>query len=309
MAKTIGSVNKATKSPREHASSTTTVCELESSRPVQAKEPVVFLNKVKNERFHNNILNKLEFIFIREGLIPWDAANTNELYNTKVDVDEHSKFMDDIADERTGQKFYVGAILHQEKANYAARQTKILVFPSLVMLLCQQREIVSCAGKEILENKGPTNEASVKRMTLGKETPIVKEAETSKTRKDKAKVDRKGTNMNAETSLWCKLKDVKKMKTEIDQWHPHPLCKSLILRKKWNLRVSMNAYEILIANLRMPFLLIKKTLLLRRKLMLQKKKLLHERKLFLKKKVVENEKEKDEEDFIEKVVTAPEFVV
>ncbi|KAH1097548.1 hypothetical protein J1N35_014469, partial [Gossypium stocksii] len=44
--------------------------------------------------------HELEFIFIREGLIPWDAATINELYNTKVDVDEHSKFMDDIIDEK-----------------------------------------------------------------------------------------------------------------------------------------------------------------------------------------------------------------
>ncbi|KAK5836077.1 hypothetical protein PVK06_011826 [Gossypium arboreum] len=48
-------------------------------------------------------------------------------------------------------------------------------------------------------------------MTRGKDTSILKEAKTSKTRKDKAKADRKGTNLNAKTSLWCKLKDVKKM--------------------------------------------------------------------------------------------------
>ncbi|KAL1062780.1 hypothetical protein V6Z11_D13G102800 [Gossypium hirsutum] len=63
-------------------------------------------------------------------------------------------------------------------------------------------------GKEILENKGPINEASVERMTRGKDTPILKDAKTSKTRKGKAKVDSKGTNLNAETSLWRQLKDI-----------------------------------------------------------------------------------------------------
>ncbi|KAH1073451.1 hypothetical protein J1N35_025779 [Gossypium stocksii] len=52
-------------------------------------------------------------------------------------------------------------------------------------------------------------------MTRGKDTPTVKEIETSKTRKGKAKADRKGTNLNTKTSLWCKLKDVKKMNSSI----------------------------------------------------------------------------------------------
>ncbi|XP_012482907.1 uncharacterized protein LOC105797492 [Gossypium raimondii] len=51
--------------------------------------------------FYANLYDyKLEFIFVREGLIPWDTATINELKNTKVDVDEHSKFMDDITDEK-----------------------------------------------------------------------------------------------------------------------------------------------------------------------------------------------------------------
>ncbi|KAK5775718.1 hypothetical protein PVK06_043651 [Gossypium arboreum] len=41
--------------------------------------------------------------------------------------------------------------------------------------------------------------------------PILKEAETNKTKKGKAKADSKRTNLNTNTSLWCKLKDVKKM--------------------------------------------------------------------------------------------------
>ncbi|KAK5772353.1 hypothetical protein PVK06_048638 [Gossypium arboreum] len=79
------------------------------------------------------------------------------------------------------------------------------------MLLCQQRGIVPRVGKKILENKGPINEASVERITQGKDTSILKEAETSKIRKGKAKADSKRTNLNAETSLWHKMKDVKKM--------------------------------------------------------------------------------------------------
>ncbi|KAK5835812.1 hypothetical protein PVK06_011522 [Gossypium arboreum] len=47
-------------------------------------------------------------------------------------------------------------------------------------------------------------------MTRGKDMSILKEAETSKTRKGKAKAGSKRTNLNAETSLWRKLKDVEK---------------------------------------------------------------------------------------------------
>ncbi|KAH1097045.1 hypothetical protein J1N35_013966 [Gossypium stocksii] len=50
------------------------------------------------------------------------------------------------------------------------------------MVLCQERGIMPRAGLEILENKGLMNEASIERMTRGKDTPILKEAETSKAR-------------------------------------------------------------------------------------------------------------------------------
>ncbi|MFQ6647798.1 hypothetical protein Gotur_021679 [Gossypium turneri] len=46
-----------------------------------------------------------------------------------------------------------------------------------------QRGIVPRDGEEVLENKGPINKASIKRMIHGKDTPILKEPETSKTRK------------------------------------------------------------------------------------------------------------------------------
>ncbi|KAH1031306.1 hypothetical protein J1N35_043480, partial [Gossypium stocksii] len=64
-----------------------------------------------------------------------------------------------------------------------------------------QKGIVPHAGEEVLENKGPINEAFVERMTRGKDTLILKEAETSKTRKGKVIADIKGKNLNAETSL------------------------------------------------------------------------------------------------------------
>ncbi|KAK5802864.1 hypothetical protein PVK06_030492 [Gossypium arboreum] len=86
-----------------------------------------------------------------------------------------------------GRKFDVGVILHKEIADYATRQTGILIFSSLVMLLCQQRGIVPCVGEEVLENNGSINEASVERMACGKDTLILKEVETSKTRKAKPK--------------------------------------------------------------------------------------------------------------------------
>ncbi|KAK5771070.1 hypothetical protein PVK06_047244 [Gossypium arboreum] len=47
--------------------------------------------------------------------------------------------------------------------------------------------------------------------------PILKETETSKIRKGKAKANRKGKNLNEETSLWCKLKDVEKLVNSINK--------------------------------------------------------------------------------------------
>ncbi|KAK5775724.1 hypothetical protein PVK06_043657 [Gossypium arboreum] len=112
------------------------------------------------ESYANLYNHELEFIFIREGLIQWETKKRNKLYNTKVDVGEHSKFIDDITDEKLDLL------------------TGILVFPSLVMLLCEQRGIAPHVGEEVLENKGPINEASVERMTHGKDTPILKKVET-----------------------------------------------------------------------------------------------------------------------------------
>ncbi|KAK8283758.1 hypothetical protein V6Z11_D08G110800 [Gossypium hirsutum] len=79
------------------------------------------------------------------------------------------------------------------------------------MSLCQQKGIIPRGDKEIMDNKGPINEASVERKTRGTETPVLKEAGTSKTKKGKAKADQV-----FETSLWPKIKDVEKMITSIN---------------------------------------------------------------------------------------------
>ncbi|KAK5836301.1 hypothetical protein PVK06_012084 [Gossypium arboreum] len=86
-----------------------------------------------------------------------------------------------------GRKIDVGAILHQEIAECAARQTRILVFPSLVMSLCRLKGIIPREDEEIMENKGPINEACFDRMSRGMETPILKEAGTTRQRRAKPK--------------------------------------------------------------------------------------------------------------------------
>ncbi|KAK5825394.1 hypothetical protein PVK06_020224 [Gossypium arboreum] len=55
--------------------------------------------------------------------------------------------------------------------------------------------------EEILENKGPINEACIEIMARGKDALTMKEAETIKTRKEKTMAETKGTNLTTETSL------------------------------------------------------------------------------------------------------------
>ncbi|KAK5785427.1 hypothetical protein PVK06_040011 [Gossypium arboreum] len=206
MAKTRGSIKKATRFVGEHASSTTIVRKLESLRPVQTKELAIFLNKATKEQFHDNMLKRI--FHPEQGISLFPQQDLGRLvYKTILKL----------------------------------KQTGILVFPSLVMLLCQQRGIVPRASEEIVENKGPINEASIERMTRGKNAPILKEAKTNKTRKGKAKADSKGTNLNTETSLCHKLKNVEKMVNSINnrawnssivatlgQLSPSPLPKFLV---------------------------------------------------------------------------------
>ncbi|KAK5775784.1 hypothetical protein PVK06_043724 [Gossypium arboreum] len=159
----------------------------------------------KNFTMHHHFLtlhSKIWFHFVNCKLLP-------STHNTTVNLDRMCLIHSIIK----SRKFDVGAILHREIVECAAQQTCILVFPSLVMSLCQQTRIVPQEDEEIMENKGAINEASVERMTRGTETQIQKEAGTSKTKKGKAKVDNKGTTLDIETSLWCKMKDVEKMVT------------------------------------------------------------------------------------------------
>ncbi|KAK5771069.1 hypothetical protein PVK06_047243 [Gossypium arboreum] len=191
MAKIRGSFKKVTKSTGEQASSATTVHELESLRLVQTNEPVLYLNKAANERFHDNILKRN---FYEQGIsflpqqdlgkqvsksiskFKWENFCTHprsyspslvcefyaNLYDHELELKPSTHSNTGTLDRMClinsivkGRKIDVGAILHQEIADCAVRQTEILVFLSLVMLLCQQREIVPRASEEVLENKGP----------------------------------------------------------------------------------------------------------------------------------------------------------
>ncbi|KAK5835584.1 hypothetical protein PVK06_011276 [Gossypium arboreum] len=111
--------------------------------------PESYSPSLVREFYANLYDHELEFIFVQEGLIPCNAKKINELYNTKVDVDEHFKLkpfthsttvtldrMYLIHSIVKGRKIDVCTMLHQEIADCTARQTGILVFPSLVMLLC-----------------------------------------------------------------------------------------------------------------------------------------------------------------------------
>ncbi|KAK5846181.1 hypothetical protein PVK06_002453 [Gossypium arboreum] len=148
---------------------------------------------------------KLWFHFVNYKLNP-------STHSTTVTLDRMCPIHSIVKD----RKIDVGIILHEKITECTARQTGILVFISLVMLLCQQRGIMPSAGEEVLNNKGQINEAFVERMTRSKDTPILKKEKICKTKKGIAKSDSKGTNLNVETLLWHKLKDVKKMVNSIN---------------------------------------------------------------------------------------------
>ncbi|KAK5785495.1 hypothetical protein PVK06_040086 [Gossypium arboreum] len=114
-----------------------------------------------------------------------------------------------------GRKIDVDARLHQEITDCATRQTGILVFLSLVMLLCQQKWIVPCDDEEALESKGLINEASIERMTRGKDALAMKAVETSKTKKGKMKAETMGKNLTTDTSLLRKMQYIDKLANSI----------------------------------------------------------------------------------------------
>ena len=72
-----------------------------------------------------------------------------------------------------------------------------------------------CDGEEVLENKGLIDKASIERMTRGKDTPTMKDAKISKTRKGKTKAESKGTNLTTEASLLYKMQNIEKLANSI----------------------------------------------------------------------------------------------
>ncbi|KAH1046766.1 hypothetical protein J1N35_037550 [Gossypium stocksii] len=103
MARMRGSVKKATKPIEEHSSSTIAVHKSKSSMPTDKNESTIFLIKAAKDQFQNILNQKFHqnwaFSF-RNSLTPWDATKINELSNTNVDIDEHSKFIEDIIDNK-----------------------------------------------------------------------------------------------------------------------------------------------------------------------------------------------------------------
>ncbi|KAK5771891.1 hypothetical protein PVK06_048146 [Gossypium arboreum] len=149
-----------------------------------------------------------------------------------------------------------------------------------------EKAFVPREDEEIMENKGPFNEASIKRMTRGIETPILKEAGTSKTKKGKAKVDSKRTTLYIETYLWHKMKVVEKMVTSISN-RPRLIVASLLIMQVSDNDKDEESKDIEECLCKIDSLFEEVV----------------EAKVGAKEeKVVETEKEKVEEDFVEKVV-------
>ncbi|KAK5793732.1 hypothetical protein PVK06_034888 [Gossypium arboreum] len=156
------------------------------------------------------------------------------------------------------------------------------------MLLCQQRGIIPHDGEKVLENNGPINEAFVERMTYGKDTLVLKRAETSKTRKGKTKAESKGTNLDAKTSLWHKMKYVEKMVSDNDKEEESKDIE-LCLQKIDSLfedGIFDNQEDIVV----------------------EKEVAAVEEEVVAEEEVTENETEKEEEYSIVNIVTVPEYV-
>ncbi|KAH1096622.1 hypothetical protein J1N35_013543 [Gossypium stocksii] len=166
-------------------------------------------------KFYANLYDQdLKFIFIRKGLLPWDANTINELHNLTVDVNEHSDFFTEVMDKKMGLLVQDLCI---EGARWTGSHPRNLsnALPFLNIAQQNMKGIVLWEDENIIENKGSINETSIKRMTRGTETPILKEARTNMTKKDKAKANSKGTTLHIETSLWHKIKDIEKIVTSI----------------------------------------------------------------------------------------------
>ncbi|KAH1097109.1 hypothetical protein J1N35_014030 [Gossypium stocksii] len=133
-------------------------------------------------------------------------------------VEEHSSIATAVCELESSmptEKKELVVFLIKAVKDRAIRQIGTLVFPSLVMLLCQQKGIIPHDDEEVLKNKGPINEASIERMTRGKDTPEIKAVDTSYTKKGKTKAETTGTNLTVETSLLYKIQDIKKLANSI----------------------------------------------------------------------------------------------
>ncbi|KAK8556343.1 hypothetical protein V6N13_064379 [Hibiscus sabdariffa] len=113
-------------------------------------------------------------------------------------------------------KIYVCTIIDQEIVDCVTRSNGILAFPYLIMQLYQIKIIVPLEEEEVLDNKSPVNEASIERMTHGKDTPTIKEATTSKAHKGKAKAEHEGTTPTIGRELWMEITDVEKQSNTLN---------------------------------------------------------------------------------------------
>ncbi|KAK8686020.1 hypothetical protein V6N13_125048 [Hibiscus sabdariffa] len=74
---------------------------------------------------------------------------------------------------------------------------------------------MSQGKEEILDNKGPISEASIKRMTRGRDTPTTKSTTTSKPGKGKSKVEVIGEDLIHKPKTWIKLRGIENVTTAL----------------------------------------------------------------------------------------------
>ncbi|KAK5836616.1 hypothetical protein PVK06_012411 [Gossypium arboreum] len=168
-----------------------------------------------------------------------------------------------------------------------------------------------------MDNKGPINKASVKGMAPGRETPILKEAGTSKTKKGKAKVNSKRTTLHIETFLWHKMKDVEKMVTSISNRQIKLVDRDRSVASPPIIQVSDNEKDKESRDIKECLGKIdslfkngifadQENIVVEKEIDAVEEEVVVEQEVVIEEeKVAENEKEKEEGDFVEKVITAP----
>ncbi|KAK5802571.1 hypothetical protein PVK06_030174 [Gossypium arboreum] len=153
MARTRGSAKKATKFVEEHSSSTTVVLEPESSMPTEKNELMIFLMKATKDRFQENInFHPEQGILLSQHQDLGKQASTN---STTVTLNGVCLLYSIVK----GREIDIGAIHHQEINDCTARQTGILVFPSL----CSHRsfEIMNSHLRMITRDKSVASPPTV----------------------------------------------------------------------------------------------------------------------------------------------------